>query len=295
MSDKAYEARFRDGEEQEARLEEKVIKVISETLNPRAKKLPITSETKFKEDLKADSLEVYELDHLLASLEIPFSNYELLHLALVHKSYAQELGLSSENNERLEFLGDSVLGLVVTHKLYEKYPNYREGILARMKAFLVSESFLSEWALSYNLGAYVLFSRGEKATGGASKPAILADAFEALIGAFYLDQGLNTIKLFLEGYLDRAVSFDGFLEDIQDSKVLLQQWLQKHYGLFPQYELLEERGPDHQKRFLMSVQVSGHSLAKASGKSKKEAEKRAAKKAYEALCKRVISLNFKVK
>jgi ribonuclease-3 len=221
-----------------------------------------------------------ELDRLVRSLNIQFKDYDLLNQALIHRSFARECYKNSGNNERCEFLGDSVLGLGVTEILYRRFPEKAEGELASMKAFLVSEVFLAQWARSFHLGDYLLLGKGEKSTGGADKPAILADAFEAFVGVYYLDQGFIPVRDFLLPYVDSFLATHPCPNQFQDSKTLLQEMIQKICKCCPSYRLSQEEGPDHEKVFWVEVSLFDQVLATGKGNTKKEAEREAAGIAY---------------
>lgn len=229
-----------------------------------------------------------ELDSFIKSLDVTFKDYDLLNQALTHRSFSRECHRNFSNNERCEFLGDSVLGLVVTEILYSRYPDKPEGDLASMKAFLVSESFLADWAKSFFLGKYLLLGKGERTTGGAGKPAILADAFEAFIGAYYLDQGFEAVKAFISPYINDFLSQCSSSLKFQDSKTLLQEVIQKISKCCPSYRLVREEGPDHEKVFSVEVSLFNYILGEGKGSTKKEAEREAAKVAYEKILKKEI-------
>lgn len=229
-----------------------------------------------------------ELDSFTKSLNVQFKDYALLNQALTHRSFSREYHRSLSNNERPEFLGDSVLGMVVTEILYSRYPEKSEGGLASMKAFLVSESFLADWARSFSLGKYLLLGKGERATGGADKSAILADAFEAFIGVYYLDQGFDLVRSFISPYINNFLEECSSSLKFQDSKTLLQEVIQKISKCCPSYYLIKEEGPDHEKVFSVEVSLFNYKLGEGKGSTKKEAERAAAKVAYERILKRDV-------
>ena len=198
--------------------------------------------------------------------------------ALVHRSALNESRLFSESNERLEFLGDSVLGLLVARYLFERFPEQSEGQMARRKAALVSEAKLCDWARQLKLGPQLVLGKGENLTGGREKPAILADAFEALLGALYLDQGLDAARDFVYRLLDAALKEGGRFAG-QDPKSKLQEVTQRLYKKAPRYQVSRAEGPDHAKVFDVEVFAEGERLGKGSGRNKKEAEQQAAEKA----------------
>ncbi|MFP4363417.1 MAG: ribonuclease III [Spirochaetia bacterium] len=215
--------------------------------------------------------------------EIRFRRLELLNLAFSHRSYANEDPATLENNEKLEFLGDSVLGLVVSEYLFRLLPDKNEGDLARIKSFVVSEDSLADIARNIKVNNFILIGKGEEYSGGRTKKAILADAMEAIIGAYYIDSGFKDAKKFILKYL--VPEIEKVLEDKhkKDYKTLLQEYVQKHFKTYPKYNLEKKTGPDHNKTFWMKVQIKNNSYGPGSGKNKKEAEQNAAAIAYEAL------------
>jgi ribonuclease-3 len=214
---------------------------------------------------------------------IRFRELEFLNQAFTHRSFANELGESAENNERLEFLGDSVLGLVVSEYLYESLPDQQEGELARIKSFVVSEASLSEIARSLRVDNFILIGRGEEYSGGRSKKAILADCLEAIIGAYYLDSGFGAAERFVSRMLIPEIT--KVLEDrhAKDYKTLLQEHVQKRMKTYPKYRVVQKTGPDHDRTFWIEVHIGDRSFGAGKGKNKKEAEQEAARLAYEAM------------
>lgn len=213
---------------------------------------------------------------------VTFKDGELLRQAFTHRSYLNEhRGEVSNHNERLEFLGDAVLELVVTHFLYEKFPEKPEGDLTAFRAALVNAVTLSEVASSIGMNDYLLLSKGEAKDTGRARGILLANAIEALIGAIYLDQGYDASKQFIEKYL-----FPKIDEIIQkklwrDPKSTLQEKVQEAEGSTPHYSVIRETGPDHDKQFIVGVYMKDNLLAQGSGKSKQEAEQDAARNALE--------------
>lgn len=214
-------------------------------------------------------------------LDVTFRDKELLRQALVHRSYAHEACVPPDNtNERLEFLGDAVLDVVISDHLYRNHAELDEGELTRIRSNLVNMNSLAETARDLRLGDYVFLSRDERADGGGDKASIIADALEALIGAVYLDQGLEEagrlcMRLF-EDKLEEAVT--GMLD--YDYKSRLQETVIKERGILPRYRLREE-GPDHRKVFHAIVYIGDEKMGEGSGTSKKEAEQAAAREALE--------------
>jgi ribonuclease III len=208
---------------------------------------------------------------------------ELLNLAFSHRSFVNEQSDNSENNERLEFLGDSVLGLVVAHYLYEIMPDKQEGELARVKSFVVSEESLSEIARDLKIDNYILIGKGEEYSGGRNKRALLADCTEAIIGAYYLDSGFAAAQKFVLQNLVPQIEKVLQNKHHKDYKTLLQEFVQKKYKTYPRYVLVKKIGPDHDRTFVMEVTINGQSFGNAQGKNKKEAEQNAAQLAYDAI------------
>jgi ribonuclease-3 len=203
-----------------------------------------------------------------------FRNPGLLKLALSHKSYASESG-SGSYNERLEFLGDSVLAAVVAHQLFDEYPDEPEGGLSKKKSMLVSRPSLAAWAEELGLGAHLLLGVGEETTGGRTRQSLLANAVEALIGAIYLDGGYEPAATFVRAWCGRK--HGSLLET--DHKSRLQELLQKRHKTPPSYELVSAEGPEHDKTFSVLVRLAGRELGRGVGKNKKEAEQSAARDA----------------
>jgi len=214
-----------------------------------------------------------------------FQNSDLLQIALTHRSFAyenQEEDLT--DNEILEFLGDSVLGLVVADFLVTAYPGVSEGELSKLKSTVASTSSLSSFAKHIKLDKYILLGKGEEKSGGRKKKTILAGAYEAVIAAIYLDGGFHGSKNFIIGHLRpffQKINVDKFL--INNYKSALQEYFQKESLPAPNYKMVTTRGPDHRKQFTVEVFLRKKSLAKASGSSKKEAEQKAAQKALKRL------------
>jgi ribonuclease-3 len=207
--------------------------------------------------------------------------HELLERALTHRSYAYENG-NLPTNERLEFLGDSVLGLVVTDALFRGYPNLPEGQLAKLRAAVVQMGALAEVARELNLGAYVRLGRGEEGTGGRDKPSILADTLEAVIGAVYIDCGLDRASDLVHRLFDPVIDKSARLGAGLDWKTSLQELTAVEDLGVPDYQV-EESGPDHQKNFRAVVRVRGRTLGSGEGRSKKAAEQQAAEAAWMAI------------
>ncbi|MBM7556595.1 ribonuclease III [Halanaerobacter jeridensis] len=221
---------------------------------------------------------------LQEKLEIEFNQLELLKRAVTHKSYANERRSNNlKDNERLEFLGDAVLDLVVNQYLFVEYPDHPEGELAQIRSVVVSAPTLAEKSREIDLGHYLLLGKGEDATGGRQRNSILADAFEALIGSVYLDQGLEVARTFILDLLIPNIQMVEEGNHIQDYKTLLQELLQKNSDYRPQYEVIKEEGPDHNKSFTVQVKFKGEVLGVGTGSSKKRAQQSSAKEAIDKL------------
>ncbi|TWI75658.1 RNAse III [Desulfobotulus alkaliphilus] len=207
-----------------------------------------------------------------------FKNLQILENALCHSSYVNEQALILKNNERLEFLGDAVLSLVIGHLLMEHFREMREGDLSRIRASLVNERQLASVARKLHLGSHLRLGRGEEQTNGRNKDSILADAFEALVAAVYRDGGFNAAFGFISRCFLPIIRHMDVAESINDAKSRLQEEIQMRYKVTPSYRIVGEEGPDHDKIF--HVEVSAEKIcARGSGKSKKIAEQDAARKA----------------
>lgn len=222
-----------------------------------------------------------KLEKLQQSVGYKFKDERLLQRALTHTSYANECNEGhNKSNERLEFLGDSVLGIITAEHFYLNYKDLPEGELTKLRAATVCENSLSSFARQLGLGEYLLLGKGEMCTGGNDRPSILADAFEALIAAIYLDGGIEEAKKFVLKYVDKAVEeHRGF----KDYKTVLQEVIQKNPGEIIEYVLVKESGPDHNKRFEVEVHLNSNVIGKGIGTSKKKAEQLAAKEALELM------------
>lgn len=213
---------------------------------------------------------------------IRFKNLRYLNLAFCHRSYANESG-DFDNNEKLEFLGDSVLGLVVCEYLYCELSEKNEGELARIKSFVVSEASLETIAKDLKVENFILIGRGEEYSGGRSKTTILADCMEAVIGAYFLDSGYKATRSLIRKLF--VPEIEKVLENKhkKDYKTLLQEHVQKQYKSYPRYVLEKKTGPDHDRTFWVNVKIEGKQYGPGKGKSKKEAERDAAGIAYRTL------------
>ena len=231
---------------------------------------------------------VLEREKLLSELEqkigYSFRSRALLDRALTHRSFANErVGENCQHNEALEFLGDSVLGFVVSAWLLERFPDLSEGKLSKIKAYLVSESRLVEIAEALELGNYILLNRGEEKTGGRRKRALLADAYEALIGVLYIDGGITVAERFLRRELrQKLMGIDPASMIGADYKSALQEKLQAAGGPGPEYAVVEVQGPDHRRNFRVELRIGGHAVATGEGHTIKLAQQEAARVALES-------------
>ena len=217
-------------------------------------------------------------EELQKSLGYQFKNEKLITEALTHRSYSKDF-----NNERLEYLGDAVLDLIVGEYLYHLFPEAEEGILSKLRAALVNEEAFTKLAKRLNLGKYLLLSPAEENNRGREKPSILSSAFEALIGALYLEAGFEkaketALKLIKEEYPKITPE-----ELLKDYKTTLQEITQAHFGVVPEYRLLSATGPDHRKEFEIGVYIHDKEYAKAKGRSKKAAQQEGARLTIEKL------------
>ena len=211
-----------------------------------------------------------------------FKNTGLLDTALTHSSYSNEMGKSIKCNERMEFLGDSVLSLVVTNFIYLNFSQFPEGDLTQLRASLVCEKALYKFAKLISLGSFIKLSRGERHGGGADRPSILSDAFEALIAAIYLDGGYDKAAEFVMTFIEPEIK-NIKKKPTKDYKTTLQEIVQKNPGEKLEYRMVSESGPDHDKHFVAEVLLNSNSIGKGGGRSKKEAEQQAARVALELM------------
>jgi ribonuclease-3 len=226
---------------------------------------------------------VPNLEALQSHLGYHFRNSDLLRLALTHPSVAHEQGVNIQHNQRLEFLGDAVLQLVLTSELYDKFPGVGEGLLTKARAQMVNRRTLAEQGRQLVLGEHLVMSRGEELNRGRERPSALADGFEALLGAIFLDGGFEAAREFI---LSQFRTHFGELEvipNLENPKGELQEMLQAHSPEPIQYELASVTGPDHDRLFECAVYYRGEELGRGVGKSKKEAESKAALKALSTL------------
>lgn len=219
-----------------------------------------------------------KLKQIQKLLKYEFKNINLLKEAITHKSIK-----SSINNERLEFLGDAVLDLIVGEYLYHKFNTQSEGDLSKLRASLVNEDSLAKIAKELNLGEFLYLSPAEENNGGRNKQSLISDALEALMGAIYLESGLNSVKVIFIDLLEKNFPDINLNSLTKDYKTTLQEITQAQIGTAPKYELISSSGPDHKKSFEMAVLLNGKEIARATGNSKKAAEQACALKALEML------------
>lgn len=221
------------------------------------------------------------LSELQNKIGYKFKNIEYLQIALTHSSYANEMKHGIKYNERVEFLGDAVLSIVVSDYLFNNY-SVPEGDLTKLRASLVCEKSLDEMAAKINLGKYLRLGKGEEMMGGRTRPSILADAFEAVIAAIYLDGGIENARKFILPFVKDMLDNKDKLS-FTDYKTLLQEIVQQNPEEVLSYKLVSEKGPDHDKVFVVEVHLNSNVIGKGQGKSKKQAEQMAAKQALELM------------
>jgi ribonuclease-3 len=225
------------------------------------------------------------LTELQKTIDIQFSDTTLLERAFIHRSHLNEAKNVRISNERLEFLGDAVLSFLTSHYLYEQYPDFPEGTLTNIRSSLVKTGSLAEVAKTLHLGELLLLSHGEEASGGRNNTSLLADCFEALLGAIFLDQGIEKAKMFLtKNLFPNAASIVEHKAYI-DYKSLLQEIIQQESRISPTYHVTKSEGPDHAKTFWIEATAGGTILGTGTGKSKQEAEQAAAANALEKIAK----------
>ncbi|TVR11502.1 MAG: ribonuclease III [Phormidium sp. GEM2.Bin31] len=228
---------------------------------------------------------------MTAVIGLNFKNQALLDQALIHKSYANESPTTIENNERLEFLGDAILNFISGSFLYQAYPDVSEAKLTKLRSKLVDQPHLAILARQLQLNEKIKLGQGERQVNGNEKDSILSDAFEAVIGAYYLDAGIEAVREFVEPLLSQAIAkmaeeqdLGGQLDDlITDAKSRLQEWAQKQHGVLPTYRIVEERGQPHNRTFVVHVLIEGKVWGNGTGSPKRAAEKQAAREAIKQL------------
>lgn len=223
---------------------------------------------------------------LMKHLQLPrFSSDKLFIKAMTHKSYANEQGEGGVDNERLEFLGDAILTFICGELLYREFPQKPEGELTQLRSSLVDRTQLAAFAIALQLNQHLRLGRGVENSGGRTNPRLLSSAFEALVGAYFLDQGSNIDKVqaYVEPLFHWALAERGATGSAINYKSRFQEWALAEIGQVPEYFILEESGPDHAKRFVAEVRVQANSYGQGKGRKKQEAEKQAARAALEFL------------
>ena len=220
-----------------------------------------------------------KLDEVQKNLGYEFHDLNFLKIALTHRSYSSEYGLKY-CNERMEFLGDGILSAVVSEYLYNKYSDDDEGKLSQVKAQIVSAKNLSVWAKKIKLDKFILVSKNEELNFARQRESLLCDSFEAIIGAIYLDSNFETVKKFINNFLNLEQTVE-----LTDYKTSLQELVQAEFQTLPEYKVIKEYGPDHDKKFEIVVFIEGKQFGFGRGSSKKEAEQNSAKQAYRKLSK----------
>jgi len=235
-------------------------------------------------NLKKDKDRLRKLRVFEKSIRYGFRNKSLLNQALTHKSFANEKNMAaSSDNERLEFLGDSVLGIVMSHTLYNAYPGEDEGVLTRYKSQLVSGETLAKIAREIGIGEYMLLGKGEEASGGRRHVSNLMCALEAVIGAIFLDGGLKPAHAFITKAFQPEIQLVKEGKGSKDYKSIFQQMVLRKYKVTPSYRVLSEIGPDHKKHFIVEAVAAGKRYGIGSGQNKKSAEQASAREALSAL------------
>lgn len=224
-----------------------------------------------------------EFSKLLKQLSINFKNINLLKQSFIHRSHLNENRLNSDSNERLEFLGDSVLSLVVSFYLFNQRKQDAEGELTNLRAYVVKTKSLAEAAKELDLGNYLKLSKGEERSGGRENPQLLANTYEALLGAIFLDQGLEAVKKVVHKILLPLFASELKLGPPKDAKSNLQEIVQEKLKQSPHYKILSTYGPDHAKQFSVAVFIGGKEYGRGEGNSKQIAEEQAAKEALKKL------------
>lgn len=226
-----------------------------------------------------------QLQGFCDSLGIRMHDLELLDMALTHTSYAHEAKQTPkpQHNERIEFLGDSVLSVIVSTYMYQNFPDLAEGQLTKLRAHLVCEASLFEYAKKINLGAHLRLGKGEELSGGRERPSILADAFESVLGAIYLDQGFEKVESYLLTMMRPEIDYICRHGIYNDYKTRLQEFLQRDGDVDISYQLMSSTGPEHNKVFTSEVMVQGRVIGEGKGRTKKDSEQHAAQQALAQL------------
>src|SRR3989338_5822238 len=228
-------------------------------------------------------MNVEQFAKLLNEIGIEFKNPKILEQVFYHRSYINEVKMDIESNERLEFLGDSVLSLVISFYLFSERKGDSEGDLTNLRAYVVKTKSLAQASLKLNLGSYLYLSKGEEQGGGRENPQLLANTYEALLGAVYLDSGLEAVKTVIERTLLPLFANELKSGPPKDAKSSLQEIVQEKFKQSPNYKIMETKGPDHAKQFIVAVYINGEKFGQGEGNSKQIAEEQAATKALERL------------
>jgi len=228
-------------------------------------------------------MNVEQFAKLLNEIGIKFKNPKILEQVFYHRSYLNEVKMDIESNERLEFLGDSVLSLVISFYLFSERKGDSEGDLTNLRAYVVKTKSLAQASLKLNLGSYLYLSKGEEQGGGRENPQLLANTYEALLGAVYLDQGLESVKVVIEKTLLPLFEKEIKSGPPKDAKSNLQEIVQEKFKISPQYKIIETKGPDHAKKFLVAVYIKGKEYGRGVGASKQVAEEQSATQALSRL------------
>lgn len=227
---------------------------------------------------------IQKLKKFCKPLHLNFKDFSLLDLAFHHRSCSNEVkGFRHLNNERLEFLGDSVLGMVTATYLYKNLPEHSEGELSKIKSSVVSEKALAPIALKFGIDKMLVLGKGAELNNEAKSPSILADCMEAIIGAYYLDHGYEDVEKYVLSFIREEIQKVLHNQGIKDYKSMLQEYFQKKYQMCPVYELVSKSGPDHNQTFSVCVHLNDTVYGPVNAKSKKQAEQNAAKLAWETL------------
>ncbi|MBI2601191.1 ribonuclease III [Candidatus Daviesbacteria bacterium] len=224
-----------------------------------------------------------KFNKLLVSLGLKFDDSNLLKQAFIHRSYLNETKIKIQSNERLEFLGDTILSFVISNILYVKRPDDTEGDLTNLRSYIVKTPSLAKAAQQLGLGEYLFLSKGEDASGGRENPQLLANTYEALIGTIFIDKGLEAAKSFIEKTLLPLFEKEIHFGPPKDAKSQLQEVVQEKLKESPQYRVITTEGPDHAKEFTVGVFISGKNISKGKGSNKQEAEENAAANALKVL------------
>lgn len=220
-----------------------------------------------------------DFSKLLQKLTLKFKNPDLLKQAFIHRSYLNEVKVDLPSNERLEFLGDSILSLIVSQFLFENRIKDTEGELTNLRAYIVKTKSLAKASKDLELGKYLKLSKGEEATGGRDNPQLQANTYEALLGAVYLDQGMEAARKMVEKTLLPSFQKEINMGPPKDAKSNLQEIVQEKFKSSPYYKMLKSHGPDHARKFLIAVYIHNKQMGKGEGSSKQEAEEKAAEEA----------------